>query len=274
MTNPALALNRTSAEFIKLINIMAALRHPETGCPWDLEQNFKSIAHYTIEEAYEVVDAIENNDIEELKNELGDLLLQVVFHAQMATEKNQFDISDVLAAISDKMVARHPHVFGQSDGNMDAQAQTLAWEDHKAGERAAKSSPARLVSALAGVAAALPALMRAQKLQKRAARVGFDWPTPQEAASKIHEELEELFEAHATGNVAGTEEEAGDLLFSCVNVVRKMGVDAENALRAANKKFERRFGAMEARAESKNKTLPEMDLDALEALWQRAKEAL
>lgn len=270
--NSSLNVQRTADAFIKLVDIMAALRHEETGCPWDLEQDFKSIAHYTIEEAYEVLDAIEKNDLAELKDELGDLLLQVVFHAQMAREMQAFDIADVIMSISEKMVARHPHVFGSLDETVSADAQSLLWEDIKAKERSAKANDRATAGALAGVATALPALMRSQKLQKRAARVGFDWPTARQASAKIREELEELFEASADGDLDHMAEEAGDLLFSCVNVARKLGVDAESALRLANAKFERRFLAMEEQAGSKGQTLPEMDLEALEALWQVAKQ--
>ncbi|MDP5102951.1 MAG: nucleoside triphosphate pyrophosphohydrolase, partial [Erythrobacter sp.] len=227
------ALNQTpiapERHIARLLAIMARLRDPQTGCEWDLAQDFASIAPYTIEEAYEVADAIARNDTSDLKDELGDLLLQVVFHARMAEESGLFAFADVAAAISAKMESRHPHIFGTADGTMD-EAQ---WEDLKANERAAKG----ISSALDGVALALPALMRAQKLQKRAARTGFDWPDPSGSEAKIYEELEEL--KTAPSDLAKFEE-AGDLLFAVVNFVRAHGISAEDALRAANAKFERR----------------------------------
>ena len=240
-----------------LLAIMARLRDPQSGCAWDLAQDFASIAPYTIEEAYEVADAITRGDIGDLKDELGDLLLQVVFHARMAEEAGHFAFDDVAAAISAKMEARHPHIFGDASGTMDE----TRWEDLKAEERNAKG----VTSALDGVALALPALMRAQKLQKRAARTGFDWPDPSGSEAKIHEEIEEL-------NTASSEqdklEEAGDLLFAVVNFIRAHGISAEDALRAANAKFERRFRGMEAIAGS---DFPKLSLAAQEELWQRVK---
>jgi len=242
-----------------LLAIMARLRDPQSGCAWDLAQDFASIAPYTIEEAYEVADAITRGDINDLKDELGDLLLQVVFHARMAEEAGHFAFDDVAAAISAKMEARHPHIFGDASGIMDE----ARWEDLKAEERSAKG----VTSALDGVALALPALMRAQKLQKRAARTGFDWPDPSGSEAKIHEEIEEL-------NTASSEqdklEEAGDLLFAVVNFIRAHGISAEDALRAANAKFERRFRAMEAIAGS---GFPKLSLAAQEELWQQVKKA-
>jgi len=238
----------------RLAAIMARLRDPEHGCEWDVQQTFATIAPYTIEEAYEVADAIERDDLDALQDELGDLALQVVFHARMAEELGRFDLADVLTAIADKMERRHPHVFGDGD--------SPGWEAVKAAERAGKDDP----SALAGVASALPALLRAEKLQKRAARTGFDWPDASGAREKILEELEEI--ASAPPNAL--EEEVGDLLFAVVNYARHLGVDAEDALRAANGKFERRFVAMEASAGQSFSTL---DLDAKEALWQAAKDA-
>jgi ATP diphosphatase len=242
-----------------LLAIMARLRDPQSGCAWDLAQNFASIAPYTIEEAYEVADAITRGDMGDLKDELGDLLLQVVFHARMAEEAGHFAFDDVAAAISAKMEARHPHIFGDASGIMDE----ARWEDLKAEERSAKG----VTSALDGVALALPALMRAQKLQKRAARTGFDWPDPSGSEAKIHEEIEEL-------NTASSEqdklEEAGDLLFAVVNFIRAHGISAEDALRAANAKFERRFRAMEAIAGS---GFPKLSLAAQEELWQQVKKA-
>ena len=243
----------------QLLAIMARLRDPVSGCEWDLAQNFASIAPYTIEEAYEVADAIARNDMADLRDELGDLLLQVVFHARMAEEAGFFAFADVAAAISAKMESRHPHIFGNANGVMDE----ARWEDLKAGERAAKGTS----SALDGVALALPALMRAEKLQKRAARTGFDWPDPSGSEAKIAEEIEELKTAPSDQAKA---EEAGDLLFAVVNYVRAHGIAAEDALRAANAKFERRFRAMEALAGS---DFPALSLEAQEKLWQRVKNS-
>lgn len=256
----------------QLVQIMAALRTPETGCPWDLEQDFQSIAHYTIEEAYEVVDAIEQKDLSALREELGDLMLQVVFHSQMAKEAGKFSIEDVIDGICDKMIARHPHVFQDQEANLNAVEQSINWEEQKDKERAAKASTQAPLSALAGVAMALPGLMRAQKLQKRAARVGFDWPDAAQAAAKIREELAELLCAYEEGDESAIEEEAGDLLFSCVNVVRKMGVDAEQAMRHANAKFTKRFHVMEETARQDGQDLKRLDIDELEALWSAAKK--
>ncbi len=243
----------------RLLAIMARLRDPQTGCDWDRAQDFASIAPYTIEEAYEVADAIARGDMVDLKDELGDLLLQVVFHARMAEETGLFAFADVAAAISAKMEARHPHIFGGADGTMDE----ARWEDLKEGERAAKG----VTSALDGVALALPALMRAQKLQKRAARTGFDWPDPSGSEAKIAEEIEELKTASSD---EAKVEEAGDLLFAAVNFVRAHGISAEDALRAANAKFERRFRGMEALAGGE---FPNLTLDAQEELWQAVKRA-
>ncbi|PLK22985.1 nucleoside triphosphate pyrophosphohydrolase [Porphyrobacter sp. TH134] len=243
----------------RLLAIMARLRDPERGCEWDLAQDFASIAPYTIEEAYEVADAIARSDMTDLRDELGDLLLQVVFHARMAEEAGHFAFNDVASAISAKMEARHPHIFAGAGGTMDE----ARWEDLKAEERAAKGTD----SAMDGVAIALPALMRAQELQKRAARTGFDWPDPSGSEAKITEEIEELKAATSDENRA---EEAGDLLFAVVNFIRAHGISAEDALRAANAKFERRFRAMEALAEGKFSTL---SLEAQETLWQSVKKA-
>lgn len=244
-----------SKDIHRLIEIMAALRTPVTGCPWDLEQDFSTIAPYTIEEAYEVADAIERNDLCALKDELGDLQLQVVFHARMAEEAGEFDLCTVIDGISEKMVRRHPHVFGDSE--------SPGWEEIKAAEREEKGDS----SALDGVATALPALLRAEKLQKRAARTGFDWPDADGPRAKIDEELVEVAEASA-----GNErlEEIGDLLFAVVNYARHLGIDPEAALRQANAKFERRFRSMEASAGAE---FAEMDLEALEELWTAAKRA-
>lgn len=245
-------------QIVRLNDVMAALRNPEGGCPWDLEQDFASIAPYTIEEAYEVSDAISRGDMDDLRGELGDLLLQTVYHARMAEEQGAFDLADVTREIADKMIARHPHVFG-SDKVADADAQTENWERIKARERGAAAG------ALDGVALALPALMRAQKLQKRAARVGFDWPEASGARDKIFEELSELDAAR--GEDARTEE-AGDLLFSVVNYLRHLNIDAEAALRAANDKFSQRFKRVETKA---NAPLQDLTLSELEGLWQQAK---
>lgn len=249
--------------FVRLLEIMQALRTPKTGCPWDLEQDFKTIAPYTIEEAYEVYDAIERGDETDLKHELGDLLFQVAFHSQMASETGAFTAADVADGISEKMVRRHPHVFESADGR-NADEQTVAWEDMKAEERSAGS-------ALDGVALALPALMRAEKLQKRAARVGFDWTTPEPIFDKLVEETAEVKSAIQSGDQAAIEDEVGDLLFVCANLARRLNVDPEIALRAANRKFERRFRAMEALSESKGQSFSDLGLDAQEALWQAVK---
>ncbi|GAA0765895.1 ATP diphosphatase [Erythromicrobium ramosum] len=242
----------------RLLAIMARLRDPERGCEWDLAQDFASIAPYTIEEAYEVADAIARGDMADLRDELGDLLLQVVFHARMAEEAGLFAFTDVANAINTKMEARHPHIFASTGGTMDE----ARWEDLKAKEREAKG----VVSALDGVALALPALMRAEKLQKRAARTGFDWPDPSGSEAKIAEEIEELKTASSDEQKV---EEAGDLLFAAVNFVRAHGISAEDALRSANAKFERRFRGMEALAGS---DFPSLSLEAQEDLWQRVKQ--
>ena len=217
-----------------LLRIMAKLRDPDGGCPWDVEQDFASIAPYTIEEAYEVADAIEQSDMESLKGELGDLLLQVVFHAQMASEAGHFEYADVVNAVSEKMVVRHPHVFGDVSIE-DADAQTKAWEDQKAAERAAKAEASgRVASVLDDVARGLPALMRAEKLQKRAARVGFDWPTVEPVFDKVREELDEVsVEIDRGSDPARLEDELGDVLFTCVNLARKLGTDPRNGAQTA-----------------------------------------
>ncbi|MGF1641138.1 MAG: nucleoside triphosphate pyrophosphohydrolase [Rhodospirillales bacterium] len=264
-----------AANVDRLLEIMARLRDPAHGCPWDVEQTFETIAPYTIEEAYEVADSIRRNDLAGLRDELGDLLLQVVYHAQMAAETDVFDFEDVVAAICDKMVRRHPHVFGDA-AIADATAQTLAWERQKADERRTRSGngpEGGRESALDGVALALPALVRALKLQKRAALVGFDWPDASAALAKFGEEVEEL--RHELENDSGAdrlEDELGDLLFTCVNVARKLAIDPETALRKANAKFERRFRRIEALlAADGDRRCEDVALDALEALWQRAK---
>lgn len=244
----------------RLLAIMARLRDPQTGCEWDTAQNFATIAPYTIEEAYEVADAIERGDMDDLRGELGDLLFQVVFHARMAEEAGSFTYADVARDICDKMEARHPHIFGNEGGVME----DSRWEDLKAAEREASGA----TSAMDGVATALPALLRSHKLQKRAARVGFDWPDSVGPLEKLKEELAELDEAE-------TEEErlleAGDVLFVAVNIVRRYGVDPEQALRASNVKFERRFKVMEQLAENEGEDFTALDLDRQEEYWQRAK---
>ena len=242
----------------RLLAIMARLRDPQHGCEWDCAQTFATIAPYTIEEAYEVADAIERKDLAALKDELGDLLLQVVFHSRIAEEAGHFAFADVAAAISAKMEARHPHVFGNAAD--EGQSRDVRWEQLKADERSAKGAQ----SALDGVALALPALLRAEKLQKRAARVGFDWPDAQGPTDKVVEELAELA---AAGTDLERAEEAGDLLFATVNLVRAHGVSAEEALRAANQKFERRFTAMEALAAQRDQDFAALTLDEQEALW-------
>lgn len=247
------------ADITPLTDIMTRLRDRDTGCPWDLEQNFASIAPYTIEEAYEVADAIERNDLDALKDELGDLLLQVVFHSQMASELGVFDIQDVVNGICDKMVRRHPHVFG--DATAASHEVPDNWETIKAAERSGYEDN----SALAGVALALPALLRAQKIQKRAARTGFDWPDQSGARDKIIEELDEVREANTPEHVA---EEIGDLLFAVVNFARFHKVDAELALKQASAKFERRFRDMEVSA---GDAFLGLSLDEKEELWQQAK---
>ncbi|WP_081275016.1 nucleoside triphosphate pyrophosphohydrolase [Xanthomonas graminis] len=255
-----------------LLEIMARLRDREHGCPWDLEQDFASIAAYTIEEAYEVADAIDRNDLGELKDELGDLLLQVVFHAQMAREQGAFGFDDVVTAICDKMVRRHPHVFGDSQV-ADAEQQTLNWEQIKRNERAAAGKTDD--SALAGIARGLPEWQRAVKLQARAARVGFDWPQPEPVLDKVQEELEEVRAEFARGavqdNQARLQDEIGDLLFVCANLARHARVDVGAALRHANQKFERRFRAMEQLAQHDGGALDGLSLQQQEAYWQRAK---
>ncbi len=251
----------------RLIAIMARLRDPDTGCPWDIEQDFASIAPYTIEEAYEVADAIEQENWSELRGELGDLLLQVIFHSQIAQDRGLFDVADVANAISDKMVARHPHVFGAESRDKSAEQQTRDWEAIKAAERAAEAKS----GTLDGVALGLPALLRAVKLQKRAARVGFDWPETSHVLSKIQEEVEELYEASEHLTLDEVEEEFGDLLFVMANLARHMKLCPETALRRANAKFTRRFERIEALLSEAGKTPAQSDLAEMDALWERAK---
>jgi nucleoside triphosphate diphosphatase len=266
------------ADIRELLRIMARLRDPDGGCPWDVQQTFATIAPYTIEEAYEVADAIDRGDLAGLKDELGDLLLQVVFHARMAEEAGAFAFGDVVAAIRDKMVRRHPHVFaGAAVG--DAAAQTGAWEEHKRAERAAAGDDDR--SALAGIPRGLPEWQRAVKLQRKAARVGFDWPGPAPVIAKLHEEIEEVraeFDALASAPDdpaarAALEEEIGDLLFVCANLARHAGADVGAALRRANIKFERRFRAMESLAQADGHALADLPLEAQDRYWDRAKAA-
>jgi len=253
----------------RLVAIMARLRDPVDGCPWDVAQDFASIAPYTVEEAYEVADAIDRGDFDDLRDELGDLLLQVVFHARMAEEAGHFGFDDVVHSICEKMVRRHPHVFADAVV-ADAAAQTESWEALKRAERdaAGNADP----SALAGISPGLPEWLRATKLQKRAARTGFEWPDIGPVVDKLHEELEEVRAELAQGGSAERiEDEIGDVLFVCVNLARHAGVDAGSALRRANAKFERRFRAMEAMARAEGRVLADFDLPGQEALWQRAK---
>lgn len=253
----------------RLLEIMRRLRHPEKGCPWDIEQDFATIAPYTIEEAYEVADAIEREAWDELRSELGDLLFQSVFHAQMAEEAGHFTFNDVAKAISDKMVSRHPHVFGTEGNDFSADTQVDRWEEVKAAERAAKSE----TRVLDGVAVGLPALLRAMKLQKRAARVGFDWPSTDQVIDKIIEESRELVEARDTLTQDEVEEEMGDLLFVVANLARHLNVDPEAALRRTNAKFIRRFNAVEDALIAKGSSPEQSNLDEMDALWDAAKLA-
>ena len=261
-----------SEETKRLLRIMERLRNPSKGCPWDLEQDFKSISPYTIEEAYEVADAISRDDMTGLKEELGDLLFQVVFHAQIASEAGVFNYADVVEAVSDKMVRRHPHVFSDV-AIISADVQEKEWDDIKAMERLAKGEDA---STLGDIPRALPALTRANKLQKRAARVGFDWDQPEQVLDKIREEIEEIeaeTENASNENLDGMTEEIGDLLFTCANLARKWGVDSETALRAGNEKFERRFRAMETHFQERRQNIADMGLEELELAWRLVKEA-
>ena len=248
----------------KLIDIMARLRDPERGCPWDRVQTFRSIAPYTIEEAYEVADAIERENLPDLVDELGDLLFQVVFHAQMASETGSFRFDDVVDAISGKMIRRHPHVFGDA-GVSGAAEQSMRWEEMKAAERSREGEERSLLD---DIPLALPALARAFKLQRRAARCGFDWPNADEVLGKVSEELGELRDAVRNRDQAGIDEEVGDLLFTVVNLARHLGTDPETAARAANRKFERRFRELERRAGA---SVDALDQDELEKIWSAVK---
>ena len=255
------------AGLARLVAIMARLRDPDTGCPWDIAQDFSSIAPYTIEEAYEVADAIEQENWTELRGELGDLLLQVVFHARIAEDRGLFDLDDVAGAIATKMIARHPHVFGDESREKTVEQQTRDWETIKARERAATEKS----GTLDGVALGLPALLRAVKLQKRAARVGFDWPETSHVLDKIKEEAEELSDAAAHHDPDHVEEEFGDLLFVMANLARHMNLCPETALRRANAKFTRRFTRIEALLQEAGKTPADSDLAEMDVFWDRAK---
>lgn len=274
-----------SRDIARLLEIMAALRTKGSGCPWDLEQNFRTIAPYTIEEAYEVADAIARDDLADLREELGDLLLQVVFHARMAQEQGAFDFGDVVESITEKLIRRHPHVFADADGRT-AQAVEGLWERIKAEEKAAKAqvnaakAPADAANArgvppagaLAGVPVSLPALTRALKLQQKAGKVGFDWNNPRAVIAKIREEADEI-EAELDTDPAAAARETGDLLFAVVNLARHLGFDPEAALRETNLKFERRFGSIERGLAAHGKTPREASLSEMDALWNEAKAA-
>jgi ATP diphosphatase len=268
-----------SRDIARLIEIMAALRTAGTGCPWDLAQNFSTIAPYTIEEAYEVADAIERHDFDDLRDELGDLLLQVVFHARMAEEARLFSFGDVVEAITEKLVRRHPHVFGDA-GRLDTDAVNALWDKIKAQEKAERSARRaidpdgareRSNGVLAGVSVALPALTRALKLQEKAGKVGFDWDDPLAVLAKIREEADEIAAELASGASRAAREEVGDLLFAVVNLARHLGADPEAALRATNEKFERRFGYIERALASAGKTPEQSTLAEMDELWNEAK---
>jgi ATP diphosphatase len=250
-----------------LITVMASLRHPETGCPWDRDQNFATIAPYTIEEAYEVQSAIESGDPAQLKDELGDLLFQVVYHSRLAEEKSWFTFDDVAQTITAKMISRHPHVFGNAVAR-DSAAQTAAWEAQKSAERAARHE----TGILAGIAKTLPALQKAQKLTARAARTGFDWPNPQAVLDKLAEETTELREELASADPARLSDELGDMLFVLANLARKLGLNAESCLKSANEKFTRRFTHIEATLAAAGRTPAQASLEDMESLWTQAKE--
>jgi nucleoside triphosphate diphosphatase len=268
---------KPSRDIASLLEIMKALRTPLTGCPWDIEQDFSSIAPYTIEEAYEVVDAIERGDIADLRDELGDLLLQVVFHARMAQEAGHFDFGGVVEAITAKLIRRHPHVFADSHKLSPAQVKLL-WGQIKSqenldrvGARREAGAAEPPLSALAGVALALPALTRAVKLQEKASKVGFDWDDARAVLAKLREETAEIEEAFAAGDSEGVKGEVGDLLFVVANLARRLAVDPETALRSANAKFERRFSHIEARLAEQGRRPVEASLDEMDGLWNEAK---
>lgn len=252
----------------RLLDVMARLRDSERGCPWDVEQTFATIAPYTVEEAYEVADAIERNDLKDLKEELGDLLFQVVFHARMAEEAGEFAFDDVVTAVADKLVRRHPHVFADA-GYRTSEQQTVAWEQIKAEERKGKEKH----GVLDDVPVGLPALTRAVKLTRRAGRVGFDWPTTDEVIAKLHEELDELREEIAGGDRGKIRDEMGDVLFVVANLARKLDVEPEDALRASNAKFVRRFHHIEARLAETGRKPEESDLAEMDGLWNEARLA-
>jgi len=251
----------------RLKTIMIRLRDPDGGCPWDAAQTFQTIAPYTLEEAYEVADAIERGDMEDLKSELGDLLFQVIFHARMAEEAGSFVFDDVVNAIADKLERRHPHVFGDEDAQISARDQKLRWEDIKAAERVARKQTGTLDDVPVG----LPALARAAKLTKRAARVGFDWPSTDEVFSKLDEEVAELRAEIAAGNLQKAREEMGDLLFVMANLARKLDIEPEDALRLTNAKFVRRFGFIETELAKAGRTPAQSNLDEMDSLWNAAK---
>ena len=271
---------KPSRDITRLLDIMVALRTPVTGCPWDLEQDFKSIAPYTLEEAFEVIDAIERNDIDDLREELGDLLLQVVFHARMAEELDAFNFGDVVQAITHKMIRRHPHVFGEEAARGAGMAKGM-WDKIKAEEKAERRERRATLNLglaeadgfLDDIPHAFPALMRALKLQQKAAKVGFDWSEAGPILDKIEEEIGELKEAIASGNQKDTEEEYGDLLFALVNLGRHLKLEPESALRGTNEKFRRRFHYIERKLAEQKQTLEDATLDEMEALWQQAKKA-
>lgn len=267
MNNDNDLINDANGGMPRLLEIMRRLRDPDTGCPWDIEQDFASIAPYTIEEAYEVADAIERGDMADLEGELGDLLLQTVYHTAIGEEAGHFTFDTVTRAIADKMVARHPHVFGNESRDKSAEQQTADWEAIKAAERAGKAER----GTLDGVAVGLPALLRATKLQKRAARVGFDWPSTDQVLDKILEESRELVEARDTLTQAKVEEEYGDLMFIMANLGRHLNLDPEAALRSANAKFIRRFEAVEAKLAALGRTPEQSNLDEMDALWDLVK---
>ncbi|HTV35062.1 MAG TPA: nucleoside triphosphate pyrophosphohydrolase [Xanthobacteraceae bacterium] len=258
-----------SRDIVRLLDIMAALRTPKTGCPWDLAQNFSTIAPYTLEEAYEVADAIARGDLDDLKEELGDLLLQVVFHARMAQEEGSFEFGDVVQAITEKLIRRHPHVFGD-ERSENAEAVEGLWERIKAQEKAARGNNDTYAGALAGVPVGLPALTRALKLQQKASKVGFDWNDPRAVLRKIREEADEI-EAALEHDQTGAAAEVGDLLFAAVNLARHLRADPEAVLRGTNEKFVRRFASIERALSARGKTPQEATLEEMDALWDEAK---